>query len=111
MGSVDIEVAPDHPMSLAVRLANTELRMGKDAAAGGNLGRVRVCARRAVGAFMQAIAPSVADDVGNNAMANLKWLQSAASLPDQQREAALRLAGGSRTEMQGGVISHDPLAD
>ncbi|MBC8145563.1 MAG: hypothetical protein H7X80_08245, partial [bacterium] len=105
MASAEIDVANDHPMRDAVLRANEEFMMGRNAAAGGNLGRVRVCARRAVGIFLQTIAPTIPDDVGTNVIANLRWVQDAARLPIEHREAAARLAGGSRKEMSGGIIS------
>src|SRR4051812_29391742 len=111
MGSAAIDIAQSHPMFDAVCLANRELETGRSAAAEGNLGRVRVCARRAVGAFLQSIAPTLNADVGTNAMANLRWLQSSPGIRDEQRLAAERLAGGARTEKSGGIISADPLAD
>lgn len=109
--SDDVVVASGHPMSEAVRVANDELRAGRSAAAGGNLGRVRVCARRAVGMFLQAIAGTIPEEVGTNAMANLRWLQSTTSIPAPERDAATRLAVGARAEASGGTVSEDPLAD
>ena len=107
----DVVVAPGHPMSDAVRIANDELRAGRAAAAGGNPGRARVCARRAVGIFLQAIAATIPEEVGSNAMANLRWLQSTTSIPMAERDAAIRLAVGARAEAAGGTVSADPLAD
>ena len=106
-----IVVSHDHPLVDAVRLANDEMRMGATAAAGGNLGRVRVCARRAVGMFLQAIADRVDEEVGANAMANLRWLEATESVPPELRAAAVRLSVGARAELAGGTVSQDPLAD
>jgi hypothetical protein len=106
-----IDSPPDHPHARAIALADVEIRSGIDAAAEGNLGRARVCARRAVGAYLQTIAPSLAGDVGTNAMANLRYLQTAESLPLEHRRAAERLSGGARSERSGQAISEDPLAD
>jgi hypothetical protein len=106
-----IDVSSSHPHYEAVQMANLELRGAIEAAAGGNSGRVRVCARRGVGAYLQSIAPSLGDDVGSNAMANLRYLQSAERLPQEQRDAAGRLSQGARAELAGGAVSADPLAD
>jgi hypothetical protein len=105
-----LPVTPDHPHFEGLRQAEVELRDGSIAAAGGNSGRARVCARRAVGAFLQAIAGTLVGDVGTNAMANLRYVQSA-DLPEIQRETAIRLAGGARSALSGGPVSEDPLAD
>jgi hypothetical protein len=106
-----ITLPPGHPHADAIERANIEIQGGVDAAAGGNLGRARVCARRAVGAYLQAIGSSLPGEVGANAMANLRYLQEAEHLPPDQRQAAERLAGGARSQMAGGAISEDPLAD
>lgn len=111
MPQIVIDIADDHPMREAVGLANQEFRMGFEAAAGGNLGRVRVCARRAVAAFVQQIAPMLREQAGTNAMANLRWVEDSEALPSEQRRAAGRLSGGARAERAGSAISHDPLAD
>ena len=99
------------PFAEGVRLAEEEMRGGATAAAEGNLGRARVCARRAVGAFLQTVAGELTGDVGTNAMANLRWLDAEAGLPEPEHVAAVRLAGGPRLAMAGGEISTDPLAD
>src|SRR5687768_2903501 len=105
-----ITVGDDHAMRDAVALANDELQMGYAAAAEGNLGRARVCARRAVGTFLQSIAACLDGDVGTHAMANLRWLQECGAIPPEQREAAARLLIGARAELAGEVVSLDPLA-
>lgn len=106
-----IESPSDHPHLDAIALANVELRSGEEAAAEGNLGRSRVCARRAVGMYLQAIGQTLPGEVGDNVMANLRYLQNAEHIPDDQRGAAARLAAGARAERAGGDISEDPLAD
>lgn len=106
-----IESPADHPHADAIALANIELRSGIEAAAEGNLGRARVCARRAVGSFLQAIARTLPGDVGTHAMANLRYVQEAGHLPGEQRDAADRLARGPRAQPAEGMISEDPLAD
>jgi hypothetical protein len=112
MNSLEIiALPPDHPHYAAVELASVELLGGLSAAAGGNSGRARVCARRAVGAYLRAIAPSLDGDVGSNAMAALRYVQESAGLPEEPRSAALRLTGGARSELAGGPVSSDPLAD
>jgi hypothetical protein len=108
MTSDDLSLPPAHPYADAVQLAQAEFRMGEEAVATGNVGRVRVCGRRAVGAFIQAIA---ALDYGTHAMANLRGIQEDATLPDEIRTAATRLLGGARTIVNNGVYSTNPLDD
>ncbi len=84
--------------------------MGAQAAAEGNQGRARVCARRAVGAFIQSI-PDLPVDYGTHAMANLRGISADEALPDEIRAAADRLLGGARSVLNGGIFSTDPLGD
>ncbi len=92
-------------------LANEELTTGGSAAVIGNEGRARVCARRAVGAFLQRVAPALSLDYGTHAMANLRGVMHDASLPDEIRSAAERLLGGARSIGSGQLYSTAPLAD
>lgn len=85
--------------------------MGLRALADGNQGRARVCARRAVGAFVQNLAPLLPFDYGTHAMANLRALATNDALPDEIRDAAARLLGGARSIAASEVYSTDPLGD
>ncbi|MDB5036285.1 MAG: hypothetical protein JWQ98_3526 [Chlorobi bacterium] len=104
-------VPPAHPCFEALRLAGAELRMGEDAALAGNEGRARVCGRRAVGTFIQTIAPAIAGEYGTHAMANLRAVQADESLPDEIRAMAGRLLGGARSILAEEIYSTDPLGD
>lgn len=104
-------VPPTHPCADALRLAAVEMEMGRTAVGVGNDGRARVCGRRAVGIFVQTIAPILTTDYGPHAMANLRAIASDSSLPDEIRDAAGRLLGGARSIVQGEIYSIDPLAD
>src|SRR5438128_555772 len=106
-----LSVPGSHPYAHAVALANGEFMLGQQAAATANEGRVRVCGRRAVGAFMQAIAPQTRLDYGSHAMANLRAIQEDQSLPDDVRAAATRLLGGARSIAGNEIYSTDPLGD
>lgn len=91
--------------------AETELQDAMIAMQIGNMGRARVSARRAVGAFIQGIASLLNDDPGTHAMANLRWVESHSGLPNEIRAAAARLLGGARMIAEGGVVSDDPVKD
>ena len=106
-----ISVPPSHPYSAAVRLANVELSTAAEALDAGNHGKARVCARRAVGFFIQAIAPTLASDTGAHSMANLRWLHEDPALPEELRNAARRLLAGARDIAHGATHSIDPVAD
>lgn len=106
-----LRISPTHPYAQAVASANAELATGARAAAEGNQGKVRVCARRAVGIFLQTIGPAAGGDYGPHAMANLRGIHDDASLPVSLRAAAERLLGGSRSILAGDVYSSDPIAD
>ena len=111
MISDDLPLPAAHPYNEALELAQAEFRMGEEAVASGNVGRVRVCGRRAVGTFIQAIAPLAGLDYGTHAMANLRAIQEDVVLPDEIRTAATRLLGGARTIVNNGVYSANPLDD
>lgn len=96
---------------LALELAEIELTAARLAVTAGNEGRARVCARRAVGAFMQEIAPALSLDAGTNALANLRFLKENPALPVEIRDAAGRLLGGARSILADEPYSADPVAD
>ena len=98
-------------LASAATAAETELRDAVAAAQIGNVGRARVSARRAVGAFIQAVAGPLELDPGTHAMANLRWVGSNSGLPHEIRAAAARLLGGPRSIAEGGVVSNDPVLD
>ena len=100
-----------HPCAGALRLASGEMEMGRGAIARGNEGQGRVCGRRAVGIFIQTIAPILPIEYGPHAMANLRTIESNTSLPHEIRAAAGRLLGGARSIARGESYSPDPLAD
>ncbi|HVZ38208.1 MAG TPA: hypothetical protein VHI13_02950 [Candidatus Kapabacteria bacterium] len=102
---------PAHPFAQAVLFARDEIAMGQAARAEGNDGRVRVCARRAVGIFLQTIAPHLPADPGTHAMANLRMVAESEWLPAAVRDAAARLLGGARSIAAGTPWSTDPLGD
>jgi hypothetical protein len=111
MASNDLIPDASHPYAGAIALASREFHMGEDAVAAGNAGRVRVCARRAVGTFIQEIAAIASLDYGTHAMANLRGIQEDELLPDEIRAAASRLLGGARSIACDNPYSTDPLAD
>jgi hypothetical protein len=98
-------------LPLALQLADAELAIAEQAVIVGNAGRARVCARRAVAAFIQEIAPSLGLDAGTNALANLRFLKDGTGFPDDVRNAAERLLGGARSILADEPYSTDPLAD
>jgi hypothetical protein len=104
-------VDPSSPMAEGLRLAEIEMATGRLAVTGGNEGRARVCARRAVGMFLQQIAGSLPVDYGTHAMANLRAVSGNEALPEEIRLAAERLLGGSRSILASEPYSTDPLAD
>lgn len=106
-----IEVSPAHPCAEALRQAGGELAIARAAVISGNEGQARVCGRRAVGVFIQAIAPLLDRDYGKHAMANIREIRDNMALPDEIRAAATRLNGGARSMMAGEIYSIDPLAD
>ncbi len=77
----------------------------------GNQGKARVCARRAVGAWMMEKFPQYAEIQGNDAMKIIRALSTDVQQPQDVQLAAERLAGGLRAELQGGVVSDNPRAD
>ncbi len=85
--------------------------MGLEAEKQGNSGKVRVCGRRAVAAFLQTVAPLMSADFGSHAMANLRAVRDMESLPNEIREAAERLLGGTRSIVAGEQYSERPLHD
>lgn len=106
-----LSLPTSHPYFHAAALANQEFAMGFAAADAGNEGRARVCGRRAVGAFVQTIAPTTGTDYGSHAMANLRELTGDARLPQEIRNAAERLLGGARSISSDRPYSTDPLQD
>jgi hypothetical protein len=106
-----LSVPSTHPYAEAIALANREMEFGHAAIRDANEGRARVCGRRAVGAFVQAIAPRLGTDFGSHAMANLRTIAGDISFPNEMRLAAERLLGGARSIIAGDAYSTDPLAD
>jgi hypothetical protein len=102
---------PDHPYADVLRLADAELATGRRALADGNEGMARVCGRRAVGTFIQAIAGHLPASYGTHAMANLRGIAADPSIPGEIRAAADRLLGGARSILSGSTYSTDPLGD
>lgn len=111
MSALNISIPGSHPYAEAIALATVEFEMGHRAVDVGNMGRARVCGRRAVGVFLQKIAPMLETDYGSHAMANLRGIQEDNGLPDEIRSAAERLLGGIRSINAGKLYSDDPLAD
>lgn len=99
------------PLATALANAETELRDAAAAMQIGNMGRARVSARRAVGAFLQGIAALLETDPGTHAMANLRWVSSHPGLPDEIRAAAARLLAGPREIANGEAASGNPVGD
>lgn len=106
-----ISIPDSHPYAAALAAARAELDAGIAAEQESNDGRARVCGRRAVGAFLQAIAPSIGAEPGAHAMANLRWLAGNPDLPAAVRDAAERLLGGARSIAGGGIHSANPVGD
>lgn len=100
-----------HRWQAPLALALAELATGRAAAAGGNDGRARVCARRAVGAFLQGIAGDLTFPPGTHAMANLQRLADEPSLPEAVRTAAALLLRGSRAAAAGQPAADDPIGE
>lgn len=94
-----------------MQAARAELQAGGLAADQGNQGRARVCGRRAVGAFVQMVAPLLGLDYGTHAMANLRGISMDADLPSDIRAAAERLLGGARSMGFGLPYAAHPLSD
>jgi hypothetical protein len=77
--------------------AEAELARGARAIEEGNAGMGRVCARRAVGAAIEAwLAAEPNPLYGANVMSYLRGLADDASHPDRIRDAALQLQIGAR---------------
>ena len=68
-----------------------ELQRGKQAEAAGNAGRVRTCARRAVGVVVTEFQSETTNKYGNDAVRQLEGIASDDLLPGEVREAAERL--------------------
>jgi hypothetical protein len=112
--SLSLPIVPDtHPFARGLRLAGSELEAGRIAMDEGNDGRARVCARRAVGAFLQEAGRATGVDYGAHALANLRSIADHPSppTPDAVRDAARRLLGGARSILAGEVYSSAPIAD
>ena len=104
-------LSPHELRAEALRLAEAELATGRAALADRNEGMARVCGRRAVGIFIQTIAPYLPISYGTHAMANLRGIAGDNSLPPEIRAAADRLLGGARSILSGTPYSTDPLGD
>lgn len=100
-----------HPFSSAVAAARLELETARRAVLDGNHGKVRVCSRRAVAAFLQGVARYLPFDAGAHAPANLRAIMAHEMLPQSIRDAAERLSGGARNIVAGTAYSTDPIAD
>lgn len=89
----------------------TEYERIASAQAESNHGKARVCARRAVGAWMMAHHSAYAERYGNDAMKLIRGLSVDAEQSATVQNAAERLAGGLRAELQGGMVSQNPQED
>ena len=88
-----------------------EFSAAAKAAAEGNSGKVRVCARRAAGAAVRWYLTRRPDGQwGSDAVAQLQYLAKNASFPVEIRDAADRLTARISPEFQYPSMS-DPVAD
>jgi len=101
---------PVHEEDLLERL-RWELQTGLQAWQEGNAGKARVCARRAVAWLVQALPPPEAPPYGSHVGENLRRIANDPQLPDKVRQAAQRLQGGARAQLQGELWSLYPLHD
>ncbi len=93
------------------RLAlESERRMAESALRKNNIGKARVCCRRAVGVLMEALAEQRAEKPEPHALAWLRKLANDHALPDDVRDAAQRLLA-KRSEVENTQASTDPLGD
>jgi len=77
---------------LLYTISEAELRPGEDALEIGNVGKARVCARRACMFVISAWSEDYEEfDWGNNAMSFLEGVRDESLMPDEIREAANRL--------------------
>jgi|AFSR01.1.fsa_nt_gi HEPN domain-containing protein len=88
-----------------------ELETARAALREGNEGKARVCARRAVGWFVQALAQVSAYRYGSHIGENLRRISQDEQLPEEVRAAAARLQGGARAQLSGELYSLYPLRD
>lgn len=86
-----------------------ELRQGEKAELEGNSGRARVCARRAVGIALEEHYARMGKDPGKDSMKLLAQFSGESKIPDDVREAALRLQ--QRVGRDFTSAAKDPLND
>ncbi len=90
-------------------LLTRELDRGNEAVATGNAGKVRTCARRAVGIVVTEYQKRSGRNYGNDAMRQLRALVTDEGLPREVREAADRLQSRLSTDFTS--RSEHPLED
>lgn len=88
-----------------------ELQTGLNAWKEGNVGKARVCARRAVAWLLQALPHMGLRSYGSHVGENLRQVAADEQLPEPVRRAAERLQGGARAQLSGGLYSLYPLQD
>jgi hypothetical protein len=94
-----------------LQLVEQEFALARQAAAAGNAGMVRVCARRATGAAIAFwLQTNARPGWRSDAMSRLRHLEADSSLPDHVREAAMRLTA-KVTEQFTPRFSNDPVED
>ncbi|MCS7176425.1 MAG: hypothetical protein NZ960_02190 [Candidatus Kapabacteria bacterium] len=98
------------PETLLLQL-RWELETSSKALQEGNEGKARVCARRAVAWLVQALPQLGYPSYGTHVGQNLRELASDSRLPEHVRQAAARLQGGARAQLQGQLYSLHPLRD
>jgi hypothetical protein len=94
-----------------LRSWQTEWDSAETAQSQGNQGKVRVCLRRALGAWIIEMHPQYATVCGHDAMKILHALADDIGQDAIVRTAAQRLAGGLRAQLEGGSYSQYPFDD
>ncbi len=90
-------------------LLTRELERGNEAAATGNAGKARTCARRAVGIVVTQYQTRSGKNYGSDAVRQLRALVTDEGLPREVREAANRLQSRLSTDFTS--PSEHPLED
>ncbi|HYF02326.1 MAG TPA: hypothetical protein VEC36_03040 [Patescibacteria group bacterium] len=85
-----------------------ELDWAEEAFTSGNVAKARVCARRAVGWLVQSFKNS---SYGTQIGENFRAIVADENVPEEIRAVAIRLQGGNRAELEGGIFSDEPLKD
>lgn len=90
-------------------LIEKELITARTAIIEKNVGKARVCARRAI--ILTVQNSQISEQAQWNSRLALEYLTNADTFPDEVVKAAKRLQGGLRAQLQGEEYSENPIED